>query len=160
VSAQQQAPGSGYAFRPPPGWNVPPGFDPRLGHQPDPTWPPAPPGWQFWAPVTVPAGSSLGRTGYSIPWLRVIVGGVILLFVVGRLLLPSSSSSSTSTGVGSCWTPSSGQNLRPVTCGSAEATYQVVAEAPSPQQCPSTSSTYLDPQGGGSMYRCLAPYQR
>lgn len=43
-------------FNPPPGWPIEPGFVPSDDWQPDPEWPPAPPGWQFWiAENTEPA---------------------------------------------------------------------------------------------------------
>ncbi|UFU05627.1 hypothetical protein [Ruania halotolerans] len=35
-------------FNPPPGWQVPAGFAPTQGWQPDPSWPQAPSGWNFW----------------------------------------------------------------------------------------------------------------
>ncbi len=35
-------------FNPPPGWHVPAGFTPTPGWQPDPSWPAAPTGWNFW----------------------------------------------------------------------------------------------------------------
>ena len=40
---------SGWRFRAPPGWPVPPaGWRPAPGWAPDPRWPAAPPDWQFW----------------------------------------------------------------------------------------------------------------
>jgi len=38
----------GLRFNPPPGWPLPEGFAPGAGWQPDPSWPPAPPGWPLW----------------------------------------------------------------------------------------------------------------
>jgi Domain of unknown function (DUF4041)/T5orf172 domain len=39
----------GYAYNPPPGWQVPSeDWTPPAGWTPDPSWPPAPAGWQFW----------------------------------------------------------------------------------------------------------------
>ncbi|UFU03886.1 hypothetical protein LQF12_04555 [Ruania suaedae] len=35
-------------FNPPPGWQVPAGFTPPQGWQPDPSWPAAPAGWNYW----------------------------------------------------------------------------------------------------------------
>lgn len=35
-------------FNPPPGWQVPADFVPPQGWQPDPSWPPAPPNWNYW----------------------------------------------------------------------------------------------------------------
>ncbi|HEX6887167.1 MAG TPA: SHOCT domain-containing protein [Candidatus Nanopelagicales bacterium] len=45
-----------YRFNPPPGWDVPSGFSPGEGWAPDPTWPAAPEGWEFWLaePVAPP----------------------------------------------------------------------------------------------------------
>lgn len=45
----------GYRFNPPPGWAVAAGFTPPEGWQPDPSWPAAPDGWQFWLPEVPPA---------------------------------------------------------------------------------------------------------
>ncbi len=43
-----------YRFNPPPGWDVPHGFTPASDWTPDPAWPPAPPGWEFWLPQAAP----------------------------------------------------------------------------------------------------------
>ncbi|MFF8346155.1 hypothetical protein ACF049_07370 [Cellulosimicrobium funkei] len=42
-------------FVPPPGWPVPAGFTPTTEWHPDPSWPPPPPGWVFWADDAAPA---------------------------------------------------------------------------------------------------------
>lgn len=42
-----------YRFNPPPGWNVPEGFTPGSDWKPDPVWPAAPEGWEFWLPEPV-----------------------------------------------------------------------------------------------------------
>ncbi|MGB8020737.1 MAG: SHOCT domain-containing protein [Candidatus Nanopelagicales bacterium] len=39
-----------HRFNPPPGWQVPDGFTPDRDWRPDPTWPAAPDGWDFWLP--------------------------------------------------------------------------------------------------------------
>ncbi|MCR1983033.1 hypothetical protein NSA53_12385, partial [Cellulosimicrobium cellulans] len=41
-------------FVPPPGWPVPEGFTPTTEWHPDPSWPPPPPGWVFWADDAAP----------------------------------------------------------------------------------------------------------
>jgi hypothetical protein len=40
-----------YRFNPPPGWQVADGFTPGNGWLPDPSWPAAPDGWEFWVAV-------------------------------------------------------------------------------------------------------------
>jgi len=40
-----------YRFNPPPGWQVADGFTPGNDWRPDPTWPAAPDGWEFWVAV-------------------------------------------------------------------------------------------------------------
>lgn len=47
-----------YVFNPPPNWPIPQGFTPQEGWEPDPTWPPAPDGWQFWVLPDAPPGTS------------------------------------------------------------------------------------------------------
>ena len=42
-----------YRFNPPPGWDVAEGFNPEPGWAPDPSWPAAPDGWEFWLPDAV-----------------------------------------------------------------------------------------------------------
>lgn len=42
-------------FNPPPGWPIAAGFEPTADWTPDPTWPPAPPGWQFFVANPTPA---------------------------------------------------------------------------------------------------------
>lgn len=44
-------------FNPPPGWPLPADFTPEPGWQPDPSWPPPPPGWQLWVDDGQPAAS-------------------------------------------------------------------------------------------------------
>jgi hypothetical protein len=39
---------AGTMFNPPPGWPVPLGFQPSRDWTPNPSWPAAPAGWQFW----------------------------------------------------------------------------------------------------------------
>ncbi len=45
----------GWMFNPPPGWPVPLGFRPQEGWTPDPSWPAAPIGWEFWLAAPAPA---------------------------------------------------------------------------------------------------------
>jgi hypothetical protein len=52
-----------WAFNPPPGWPVPPGFVPPAGWQPDPSWPVAPDGWEYWIPAPPPAGGAQPYAG-------------------------------------------------------------------------------------------------
>ena len=40
-----------YQFNPPPGWQVAEGFTPSNDWRPDPAWPAAPDGWEFWVAV-------------------------------------------------------------------------------------------------------------
>ena len=40
-----------YRFNPPPGWQVADGFTPGNDWRPDPTWPAAPDGWEFWVAI-------------------------------------------------------------------------------------------------------------
>ncbi len=40
-----------HRFNPPPGWQVADGFTPGNDWRPDPAWPAAPEGWEFWLPV-------------------------------------------------------------------------------------------------------------
>ena len=40
-----------YRFNPPPGWQVAEGFTPGNDWRPDPAWPAAPEGWEFWVAV-------------------------------------------------------------------------------------------------------------
>ena len=40
-----------YRFNPPPGWQVADGFTPGNDWRPDPSWPAAPDGWEFWVAV-------------------------------------------------------------------------------------------------------------
>jgi hypothetical protein len=49
----------GQQFNAPPGWpDLPPGWEPPAGWQPDRSWPSAPPGWEFWVS---PNGGTKGR---------------------------------------------------------------------------------------------------
>lgn len=52
-------------FNPPPGWQVPDNFVPPQGWQPDPSWPMAPAGWQFWVDEPTQAGSYDPATNYN-----------------------------------------------------------------------------------------------
>ncbi len=43
-----------HRFNPPPGWQVEQGFTPSNDWRPDPSWPAAPEGWEFWVAVPDP----------------------------------------------------------------------------------------------------------
>lgn len=60
---------AGYAFNPPPGWDVPdtPDWAPPEGWVPDPDWPAAPPEWQFWVPVVRPEPPPLAPVHQPVP---------------------------------------------------------------------------------------------
>lgn len=74
------APDVDAVFVPPPGWSVPAGFDPRRGHLPDPAWPAAPEGWEFWAAPPVP-GRVAGFVA-SVGPERLVLGGVLATVAV------------------------------------------------------------------------------
>ena len=52
----------GHTFNPPPGWKLPAGFTPDTEWRPDPAWPPAPEGWEFWLPEAAPAAPAATTT--------------------------------------------------------------------------------------------------
>ena len=115
------APGPEWVFSAPPGWNVPPGFDPRTGLQPDPLWPVAPGGWAYWVKASVPAaarGTLVERVGGP----RVLVGlafvGVIAVVAISSFL---GSAHSPSSGVGSCWKPSTSSQYAEADCNDSAA---------------------------------------
>lgn len=146
--------GGDVAFVPPPGWTPPPGFDPRRGHPVDPTWPPAPEGWVFWAPVAQPRGlGALARRGW---WGPAVLVAVIAVVVAVAVLSPDPGPASPSAGVGSCWSEGSGDKIYPVDCDSSAAKYVVTSVATEPSGCPETGEGYLDPMSGVSGYSCLA----
>lgn len=45
----------GLKFNPPPGWPLPYDFEPWPGWEPEPFWPPAPPGWPLWIGSDAPS---------------------------------------------------------------------------------------------------------
>lgn len=143
------APGGGAdtVFNAPPGWLTPAGFDPRRGHLPDPTWPAAPAGWQFWVARPQPRGlvPALKRG-----WWGPAVGGavVVLLVLVALLHGPSSPTD----GVGSCWTEGSGGRLTSVDCSSSRAMYRVSSVVARPELCSKPSPGYLE---GATGFECL-----
>ncbi|QOR71720.1 hypothetical protein IM660_05430 [Ruania alkalisoli] len=53
-------------FNPPPGWQVPSGFVPTPGWQPDPSWPAAPAGWNFWVDDATDSATA-GAHGSGVP---------------------------------------------------------------------------------------------
>lgn len=59
----------GYAFNPPPGWEIPGGdWAPPEGWTPDSSWPQAPAGWDFWVTVQEEVASTpLAQEGYRVP---------------------------------------------------------------------------------------------
>jgi hypothetical protein len=136
-------------FVAPPGWSVPAGFDPRRGHLPDPTWPPAPEGWEFWgAPARPGAGAGFVQ---SVGKGKLVGGGV--LAVVAVLLVVAAFSGdddAASTGVGSCWTE--GQtNVAPVACGSDDAAYRVSRVVDTAGSCSGPAGYLVD----GDDFLCL-----
>jgi hypothetical protein len=148
-----------WTFNPPPMWTVPRGYDPRLGHLPDPTWPPPPVDWVWWVPNvamlahSVPPPMSHGRkrmlvAGGSLVGL-LIVGGVVADVFTGWAEQPA-------TGVGSCWTPD-GNGFVAVSCKSGEATYTLVGDVKSTSMCP-RETTMATAQN--ATYICLAPIRR
>ncbi len=58
----------GPRFNPPPGWPLPHDFVPSAGWQPDPSWPPAPAGWQLWvSDEAAPGGTFTMPQGGGYP---------------------------------------------------------------------------------------------
>lgn len=148
------SPGGDVVFVPPPGWTPPPGFDPRRGHPVDPTWPPAPAGWVFWAPVPAPRGLGAAlRRGW---WGPAILLAVVALIVVAVVASPEPGTAGPSTGVGSCWKEGSGDRIFPADCSDSAARYVVTDVVLDPASCPETGEGYLDPFDGQTGYSCLA----
>lgn len=52
-------------FNPPPGWNVPPEFVPSADWQPDPSWPAAPDGWNYWVEVDAAQPTAAEQPSYG-----------------------------------------------------------------------------------------------
>jgi hypothetical protein len=178
MSSDTQPSTGDWEFAVPPNWPAPPGFDPRKGHVADPTWPSAPPDWQFWVrPGTAARPDQFGmnvlpgspmnyaatarptaRRGYQVPWLRVL-GGVGIAIVVGLRLWGGPAASSGGDGVGSCWAVESGSTYRSVPCSSGLAQYQVVSTVLTPTECPASSGFYLEAHQRGSVsgFECLVP---
>lgn len=158
------SPGPGWVFNPPPGWNAPAGFDPAKGHVVDPTWPDAPPDWQFWTePPPIPvslSGSTPGRSGLSrTTWIRIGIGAFAIILLITRLTWLFGSGQD--TGVGSCWKSNGGTQYTPVDCSDPAAAYKVSATVSDPDSCPSSSDSYLETnESGSSKYRCLEPVSR
>lgn len=141
--------GQDSVFNPPPGWAAPAGFDPRRGHLADPTWPPAPAGWQLWVARPKPRGLLAAlRRG----WWGPLVGGLAVAVLV-VLATVSGSSSSPRDGVGSCWAETSNGRFTSVDCSSSSATYRVSAVMISPTGCGPTSPGYFENTNG---VECLA----
>jgi hypothetical protein len=147
------APDQNVQFNPPPGWDVPTGFDPRLGHLEDPAWPTPPPGWEFWVrrQKAVGADSFIKRVGV----LR-LLGGIAVAAVAIVLIVNRIDTETTPTGVGSCWAVNEGSSERHVAvrCGSADAAYTVESEVTDQAQCPETSTGYFE---DGKTIQCLKP---
>lgn len=145
-------PTEGVRFNPPPAWTVPAGFDPRRGHLADPAWPTPPDGWAFW--VTDPA-ATVGQSGVpttTVPRGHLEAGerrrlvltlcGVALF--IGLIVWASMSGGKDEelTGVGSCW--AGDERVYPMSCDSANADYIVETEVTTPEQCPMSSSGYVE----------------
>lgn len=54
-------------FNAPPGWNVPPDFVPSADWKLDPSWPPAPEGWNYWVDDAAPAAPQQPAYGTPAP---------------------------------------------------------------------------------------------
>jgi hypothetical protein len=151
-----QAPGPDFVFTPPPTWGAPAGFDPRRGHVVDPSWPPAPDGWQFWTLPIVSPSTRLGNGLNKVGKVRIVFGVLALLFVGLRLV--GGFGGDPPSGVGSCWKVADGSKYTVVDCTDSSARYRVIAEAPDPNQCPASSDSYLDSkEDGAARYKCLVP---
>ena len=154
-------PAGAVRFNPPPGWDVPLGFDPRRGHRPDPTWPRAPEDWDYWVPdsgagrypvalpsATLPPGPAPSRER----WRMIAIALGVLAVVVGLVLWSSASRDSSGTAVGSCWTGVEGGQMEEVSCGSSRATHQVEDRVTDIAECPVTSTGYFE---DGRAFLCV-----
>jgi hypothetical protein len=154
VTVLPQAPGPDFVFTPPPSWGAPAGFDPRRGHVVDPTWPPAPDGWQFWTLPVVSPSARFGNGLNKVGKLRIVFGIVAVLLLGSRLT--GLFGGGPDTGVGSCWNAADGSKSEPVDCSDSAARFKVTAEEPDPSQCPAGSTSYLDTRkDGDARYKCL-----
>lgn len=81
-------------FAPPPAWPVPPGFTPTTDWHPDPSWPPAPPGWVFWvddaaAPAVDDPAHAVVSSTMVLPTLPPAAAAPSTTAGLGPLALPS-----------------------------------------------------------------------
>jgi hypothetical protein len=147
-----------WAFNPPPTWRTFPGFDPRLGHVPDPTWPPAPADWVWWVPnpARAYAYAPPPRSKYRKPLRVVLFGLVAMVMITGFVAnLFNGWADRPTTGVGSCWAPD-GKGLIAVSCKSDRATYTLVGDVKSPSSCPPETTEVT---ARNATYVCLTPYR-
>lgn len=156
-------PAGAVRFNPPPGWDVPVGFDPRRGHLPDPTWAPPPPDWEFWVPdsgagrypVTLPSATlPPGPAPSRERWRTVFIVLGVLAVAVGLALWASAAGGSSGAAVGSCWTGVEGGQMEEVPCGSSRATHQVEDRVSDVVECPLTSDGYFE---DGNAFLCVKP---
>jgi hypothetical protein len=156
MTALPPAPGPEYVFTPPPSWTAPQGFDPRRGHVVDPSWPPAPDGWQFWTRPILPSATRFADGLNKVGKARILFGAVALILVVVRL--GGFFGGGPATGVGSCWEGANGSKSKPVDCSDSSAQYRVIAQTSDLDQCPAAADSYLDTEkDGASRYKCLEP---
>jgi hypothetical protein len=139
---------AGSRFVAPPGWEVPAGFDPRLGHLPDPTWPAAPTGWAFWVAPT-PPGKTAGFVA-KVGATRLVIGGILAAIAVMLVLGQIFDDSPEADGVGSCWAEGT-SSVESVPCGSSAAAYRVTKVASSSDACDGPEGYLSD----GTQFLCL-----
>ncbi|MGW6128929.1 LppU/SCO3897 family protein [Cellulomonas sp. NPDC055163] len=142
------APGTDAAFAPPPGWTVPAGFDPRRGHLPDPAWPAAPEGWEFWTAPRNP-GRAAGFVAGVGP-TKLILGGVLAVVAVFLVLGQVFDDDVATDGMGSCWSAGT-TDVRAVACGDSAAVYRVTSVVESAVSCTGPAG-YLE---DGTRFLCL-----
>ena len=154
---QSQPVDRSWVFNPPPMWSTFPGFDPRLGHLPDPTWPPAPAGWVWWVPNPAMAVAYVPKAPSKVRKpLLIVFGGLIAMVMIGGLVanLFNGWMDEPTTGVGSCWAPE-GKGLKSVSCKSSQATMRMVGDVKSPSMCPRGTTEVT---ARNATYVCLTPY--
>ncbi|GEA87226.1 LppU/SCO3897 family protein [Cellulomonas cellasea] len=142
------APGVDARFTAPPGWAVPAGFDPRRGHLPDPAWPAAPDGWEFWAAPPAP-GRAAGFVASAGP-TRLALGGILAVVAVALVLGQVRGDDGATDGVGSCWSAGT-TDVRAVGCDDSAAAYRVTSVVDSAVSCTGPAG-YLE---DGSRLLCL-----
>lgn len=136
-------------FNAPAEWKAPAGFDPRRGHLMDPSWPPAPEGWQFWVPDT--SAERRGLAGSER--LRLLGGlGVAALGIFLAFQFFTGGAGGVPTGVGSCWSGVESGEMEAVACDSPRATHRIESRVLNPEDCPVTSNGYFE---DGNAYLCV-----